>query len=267
MPTITCEQARPWLERVADGQMTGPPEGLMEHCRECPDCAAAVERIQVLKRRVREAVVRQPVPVGLETRMRANLRSGHSPNWWMRPVWQAAAACCALVALTAGAWMTAYRPMRMQLASLLQMGESDHVHCTLERKKPPFGELQRPLPGHHDEIVPVAQKAMPAGFTMAESHTCRVQGRAFTHLVFSNGRQRISVIVTGKKEGEALPAARLFSKMKADGIAVYQDRIGGLQTAAMETAHSLGFVVSDLPEQENLRIMAAIAATVTAVDR
>lgn len=264
MSTITCEQARPWLDRVADGQLDSPPDGLAEHCRSCPACAAEVLRIQSLKRSLHQAVSRQPVPPGLETRIRARIGAPHAaPSWWRQPVWQAVAASVALVALTAGAWITVYRPMRLQLASLLHLGQHDHVHCTLERKQPPFGSLQRPLPAHHDEIVPVAQKAMPAGFTLAESHFCRVQGRVFTHLVFSNGTQRLSVIVTKKKEGENLPPALLFSKMKADGIPVYQDRIGGLETAAMETPGSLGFVVSDLPQQENLRIMAALANTIT----
>ncbi|MFN7935282.1 MAG: hypothetical protein U0R19_18270 [Bryobacteraceae bacterium] len=261
MSTINCQQAQPWLDRAADAQLDGAPVGLAAHFNTCPHCTAELARIQSLKQSLRRAVDAQPVPIGLDTRIRARIQHP-APQWWSQPAWQAVAASLTLVALTATTWFAAYRPMRAQLAALLGTGQNDHVHCTLERKKPPFGELQRPLPAAHIEIVPAAQKAIPAGFTMAESHICRVNGRAFTHIVFSNGTQRLSVIVTAKRDGEALPAQFLFAKMKADGIPVYQSSIGGLQTAAIETPTSLGFVVSDLTEQQNTQLMAMLATTI-----
>lgn len=267
MSTITCRQAQEWLDRVADGVTEGAPEGLAEHCSSCPHCSAEVARRQRLKISLRRAVSAEPVPVGLDTRVRAQLRAGDAKAWWAMPQWQAVTAGLAVVALTAAGWLAVYRPARLQLAAMLHIGRHDHVHCTLERKTPPFGTLQRPLPAAHDAIVPVAQGAMPAGFSLAERHTCRVEGRGFTHLVFSDGARRVSVIVTAKREGERLPAAMLLARMKADGIAVFQDRVDGLQTAAVETPHSLGFVVSDLEEGENLRMMAAVAVAVRSADR
>ena len=268
MSNITCQDARPWLDSIADGNTYSVPDGMADHSRRCVHCSAELARIQTLKRDLRKAVMVQPLPLGLETRIRASIgASDRSPSWWKQPVWQAVTASFALAALTAGLWLSVYRPLRAELVSILHLGQHDHVHCTLERKKPPFGQLQRPLPGRHAEIVPVAQRAMPAGFRMVESHYCRVQGRVFTHLVFTNGSQRLSVIVTGKKSGERLPLPALLSRMRADGIPVYQDRIEGLQTAAIETQKSLGYVVSDLPAAENLRIMAALAGTITSVDQ
>jgi len=267
MSTITCREAQTWLDRMTDGVSDGAPEGVAAHCASCAHCTAEVARIQGLKMSLRRAVSAEPVPIGLETRVRARLRAGGSKAWWAMPQWQAVAAGLALVALTAVGWVGVYRPARLQLAAMLHIGQHDHVHCTLERKTPPFGELQRPLPAAHEAIVPVAQGAMPVGFALAESHTCRVEGRSFTHLVFSDGARRVSVIVSAKREGERLPAAMLLSRMKADGIAVFQERVDGLQTAAVETPHSLGFVVSDLGAGENLRMMAAVAVAVRSADR
>ncbi|MBL8179972.1 MAG: hypothetical protein JNK48_35155 [Bryobacterales bacterium] len=259
---INCQQARPWLDRLAAGATEDAPASLAAHCAACPQCSAELARIRQWKTSLRRAVAAQPIPTGLETRLRARLRQPASHSWWAQPQWQAVAAAFALLMLSAAAWLALYRPARAQLAATLGIGRHDHVHCTLERQKPPFGALQRPLPPSHAAIVPAAQRAMPPAFALAESHTCRVQGRAFTHLVFSDGSHRVSFIVTAKRQAETLPRAWLLAKMKADGIAVYQDTAEGLQTAAIETPHSLGFVVSDLGERENLRLMAAVASAI-----
>lgn len=261
MSKINCQQARPWLDRAADAQLEGAPDGLTLHLSTCPQCTVELARIQSLQQHLKRAVAAQPLPIGLETRIRAHIRQP-ARQWWTPFAWQPVAAALTLITLTAATWFAAYRPMRAQLAAMLDIGQHDHVHCTLERKKPPFGELQRPLPEAHNAIVPAAQKAMPAGFQLAESHPCRVNGRTFTHLVFSNGAQRLSVIVTAKRDGEALPMQFLFARMKADGIPIYQSTIGGLQTAAIETPAALGFVVSDLTEQQNTQLMAMLATTI-----
>jgi hypothetical protein len=173
-----------------------------------------------------------------------------------------------MLVLTAGVWFTAVRPMRTQIATILGIGTGDHVHCTLERKQPPVGQMNRPMPGHHDEIVPVAQKALPAGFELLESHMCRYQGREFTHIVFGREGQRLSVIVTRKQAGETLPTSTLLAKMKAGGVPVYGGAVQmGLATAAIETPRSWGFVVSDLDEKTSEHVMAALAATIVQADR
>lgn len=163
--------------------------------------------------------------------------------------------------------MTVLRPMHAQIAAVLGIGAGDHVHCTLERKQPPIGQLNRPLPGHHDEIVPIAQRSLPAGFELLESHFCRYQGRVFTHIVFGRGENRLSVIVTRKQGGEVLPQSQLLSRMKASGIPVYAGQVTGLETLVVETPQSWGFVVSDLGEKTGQQVMAALASTIVQADR
>jgi hypothetical protein len=173
--------------------------------------------------------------------------------------------------VSAGIWGLAIRPMREQIAGIVAVGCDSHIHCTVERKAPPAGPLVRPLPGHHDEIVESAGRAMPAGYHLMESHTCSHQGRVFTHLVFGGQEEeeeRISVIVTRKGDREALPGWALLARMKANGIPVYEGSSGGVEAAVIETPRSWAYVVwGDGTPEAGLQVMARVADRIVAADR
>lgn len=264
-----CQRQSQWLQAFVDKQVAAEiPAQAVEHFESCAHCQAEVTRLRQVKQHLKLAVKNTSVPPGLETRIRARiLEEQTSRDWWRLPVFQAALAGVAMLTLTVGLYAMAYRPMRQQIAQVLGIGLADHVHCTLERKNPPAGQLNRPLPGHHSEIVSVAQNALP-GFTLMESHYCRFNGRVFTHIVFGKEAQRVSVIVTRKDSGESLPKVALLAKMRASGIPVYATISStGLAVAALETEQSWGYVVSDLNESVNQRVMAAIATSIVNADR
>lgn len=268
MSVHSCQEFNGKLEAFADGELTADDRAAIEqHLAACSDCRSAIERMDQWKKRTQQAVRTQAAPLGLETRIRSAIRQGVPLPWWRRPALSIAFAAAAVLTLTAGLGITVVRPMRAQIASVLALGTGDHIHCTLERKQPPPGQLNRPLPGHHDEIVPVAKNALPAGFELLESHFCRFRGRVFTHIVFGRSENRLSVIITQKQSGEVLPKSALLARMKADGIPVFASHTAGLETLALETPRSWGFVVSDLDENTNQQVVAALARTIVTADR
>lgn len=265
MREYSCEDTRVWRDALADGQ---PPadaaSALEQHLAQCESCRAEVTGSRALRSRLRQAASTVSAPPGLETRIRASLRP--------RPVWAApwaqfAGAALGLVLLTAGGWAVALRPFQNQIAAVLGAGRGSHVHCTLERKNPPQGSLQRPLPERHRGLPAAAASVLPAGFQFSESHLCRNEGRVFTHVVYIRGTERLSVIVTDKRPGESLPMPALLSKMRASGIPVYTSTAAGLQTAAIETPRGWGYVVSNTDSSENLKAMALLAASIVQADR
>ncbi|MBI4903416.1 MAG: zf-HC2 domain-containing protein [Acidobacteria bacterium] len=260
MQQFNCEEFKDLLSPFADGELAGAQlDAVSTHLELCTACRAQSQQLTNLKLRLRTAVNSQPVALGLDSRIRARLRDAQQPRWWTRPAVASSFAAIAII-VTAGGWM------QYQIAGVLAIGRGDHVHCTLERTKPPIGAMNRPLPKHHAEIVPVAQAALP-GFQLLESHFCRFRGRVFTHIVFAKEDKRLSVIVTAKKQGESLPKATLLAKMRASGVPVYQNTSGTLHTAALETAGSWAYVVSDLDEHTNLQVMAKLRDIIPQADR
>ncbi len=268
MQTTQCKEFQDYLSAFADGELDAARTATVRaHVDTCAACQAEVRSFADLKRQLRGAVNAQPMALGLETRIRARLNEQPAARgWWARPAFATGFGALALVVVTAGGWLAVLRPMQNQVAGLLAIGRGDHVHCTLERKNPPVGALNRPLPKHHGDIVPVAQASLP-GFSLLENHTCRFRGRQFTHIVFGKAGQRVSVIVTAKHQGESLPKSTLLAKMRASGVPVYQDDSGSLRTAMLETADSWAYVVSDLDEKTNLNLMARLGEVIPQADR
>ncbi len=75
---------------------------LQAHLNGCSDCGRRLEIEESLLRGIRARLSRQPVPPGLETRIRASLAAEAAPRragaWFLRP-WLAATAAAALLVL------------------------------------------------------------------------------------------------------------------------------------------------------------------------
>jgi hypothetical protein len=78
-------------------------QGLLEHVDRCPDCARRLEFEESFLRGLKGRVGREPLPPGLETRVRASLdersRPARSPMLWIRAPWFAVVAASLLLAV------------------------------------------------------------------------------------------------------------------------------------------------------------------------
>jgi hypothetical protein len=263
---MNCHETIPLLDSFADKELSGPQcEAVAAHLARCRECAARVEAIGGLKRKVAAALGSQPTPLGLETRLRARLHEaeGKSRAFRLSFAW---ASALAVAVLTIGGWAMVWKPIRQQVLAVLGAGADDHVHCSLERKNPPFGALQRPIDPEYGDLLARVTSSMPSGYQLRESHSCRSKGKRFQHIVFEREGSRVSVIVTPKTVAGEFPALGvLASRMRASGIPLYSaDRLG-VSVAGFATGDNVAFVVSDLGQETNLRLLAGLAPGLTGV--
>jgi anti-sigma factor (TIGR02949 family) len=269
-----CTDILRWKDSFTSGELPAAEiHRIQEHLEACPDCAAQFEQVQRLRAHLKSAVAAQASPIGLETRIRARLREPGRKTLDL-PLPKLAFAALGVVILTVGAWSLALRPMRHQIASMLGIGAGDHIHCTLERQNPPQGTAFNGTDADFPGLQAAVRENLPKEFRLFESHMCRHKGRRFGHFVFEKQGHKVSVLATRKLDSEHFPRTALLARMRAHGIPVYHDALptdalpaGSVQASGFETARYFVFVVSDLPERENLAVMAALGPVLTEVVR
>jgi hypothetical protein len=152
-------------------------------------------------------------------------------------------ATAAAVVLCLGSWFPFERRM-------LHAGVGDHIHCAVIRQGflKPVG--QDKLSAQYKPVLAIARQHAPAGMYLAVAHECTSGGRKFVHVTFRDEQRLLSVIVTRRGEWEKLPGG------------LHTGKVDGFQAAAFETGGYLVYTVSDLPKQDNLRILSAMAPAI-----
>ena len=67
------------------------------------------------------------------------------------------------------------------------------------------------------------------------------------------------MVIARKDGGESFAKADLLPALAQSGIPIYRAGVQNFQIAAFETSGHLVYFISDLPEQKNMDIMAALA--------
>jgi hypothetical protein len=111
-------------------------------------------------------------------------------------------------------------------------------------------------------LVPLVKARVPDEFRITLAHRCTVQGRNYVHLVLRGTWSLLSLIITKKHPGESFPAYQLVPALQAAGVPVYRAGASQFQVAAFESQAYLAFVISDLREESNLQLAAALAPSV-----
>lgn len=208
---------------------------MARHFQNCGGCAREAAERRELRGRLRAAARAVPAPAGLDERVRARLRGqGRSKTPWS-PM-----AIAAAVVLCFGSWFTYER-------RLLGAGVGDHLHCAVIRQGflRPVGQDKLSAP--YKPVLAIARRHVPDGMYLTVAHECSSDRRKFVHVTFRDQQRLLSVIVTRRGEWETLPGG------------LHTGKVQGFQAAAFETGGYLVYTVSDLPGQDNLRILAAMA--------
>jgi hypothetical protein len=275
-----CERMSRYMDSyISNELLVETNHEVLRHLETCPSCAAELEARARLRTRLKAAVASQPVPAGLDARLRESLRNQNSRSWsstpWVR--WGAAAAV-----LVIGLAVWSVRPWGRQplleladrhgqdifiqnvshnLASSLKIGLGDHIHCSVFRKypknPPTVDEMAAKLGPTYKELVPILKARVPGEFRILLAHQCSYLGRRFVHVTLSNGSHLLSLVITVKQPGESLEALTLSDR--ALGVAVYQSVAQDYDVAAFETDRYLAYVISDLGGKQNLRIAESLA--------
>jgi hypothetical protein len=104
----------------------------------------------------------------------------------------------------------------------------------------------------------------PLNAQFVEAHSCVFEGRRFAHIILKYHGRLVSFLVTdigGAKQAKT-NAARMPADLQQQVIACSQ--FDGYQVSCFQTARHAIFVVSDLPEGDNLALARALAPSVFA---
>ncbi len=249
-----CEKVRRYLDSYLDSELlVETNHEVLRHLEGCAACSRELESRAFLKSRLRQAVMLGSAPPGFEASVIATLR-GYQPD--RRRNWMLAIA--AIVLLSIGTWSIQRQGTSGSelLASIMQTGLDDHVHCALQRSyaepPPSLPQMESDMGPVFREMIPVVRGKVPAEYRLEQAHLCTYKTRQYTHMIFRNDSALISVIVTRKGAGES------FGRKAG----LRQSDQGQFAIAATETPDYLVFVISNLSSKQNLQMAANVTPDV-----
>lgn len=263
-----CERTRGLMDAYLSNELLVETTGeVLKHLESCGACSRELESRMRLRDHLRRAAVKLAPPEGFQEAVHQRLRNAQPRilSGLRAPGWALAVAASVLIiiaGLVGQRWMSLERGRRT-VASVLDLGVSDHMHCAIrghnypDVANPPE-RLREKLGPQYAGLLPVVEEKLP-GFQVLEAHICTVPGspRKYVHFIARGDGTILSVILT-RREGESLPGGRLLVASAPGGIGLYQARLQGINVAGFEANEYFGFVVSDLGQNELLHMAMAL---------
>ena len=229
-----------------------------------------------VRQHLKAAVDATPVPAGLEARIRARLSVPVQSPFWTPGFWvpRRLIPACALLAVSAvlvTVYEKGYLPLAFgsqaeyiasvstSLPELVKVGLGDHIHCAVFRKYPKNlparSEFVESIGPKYAGLVRIVDQNTPPGYRMLQAHQCHYLGRGFIHITLGGGDHLISLIITPRGAGEALPALL----WEGNAAPLWQGNAGKYQVSALESPGFVVYVASDLSASQNAGLLAAMA--------
>jgi anti-sigma factor RsiW len=181
---MSCDQWRAWLDTyVDDGCSAEESEGIEDHLRTCPSCAAeALARLQ-LKRATRAAAARYAPSPEFRLRVQSSIQKGRRPIWTMPLVQRAFAGAVAfvLIAIVSAALFARHAAREQALTELLDV----HVATTASANPVDVVSTDR------HTVKPWFQGKLPFTFNLPElgSSSFKLVGGKLVYFRHSPGAQ------------------------------------------------------------------------------
>jgi anti-sigma factor RsiW len=269
---MTCADYRAAMDAYLDDELpVDARRDLNEHLEQCDACRTELDARRALRRTLRGAFLRSPsfgpgdaffararaTMLGEETRTR-------SPRWAGVGNWLGVAAAFLLVA--ALAWLVNSLPRAPMLSAAVSAisahAAGDHRNCALHfaLKETPISlddaaRLYESAYRGLREAVATSPPIAAGQVQLIEAHACVFHGRRFAHIVLRRGGRLVSLLVTPTRQ---------------DGIAQKLTDVtacptsGDLKVACTTAGGYAVFVVSDLPDADNLALARLLAPAVRA---
>jgi len=262
-----CERIRRNLDPYLSNELlVETTNDVLRHLETCPACTGELEIRTHVRDALRRVAMQQVPPPELRQSVERQLRK-------MQPGWLGGSlglklALAGIAAVLLGIvvvheWMGVLRGKRM-VDSILALGVSDHVLCTLKGHnypdiaKPP-DQLRKQLGPEYAGLLEVVQQKLP-GFEVLEAHICSLPGspRKYIHFVTRGRGTLLSVILT-RSAGVRLPSGRVFTSGVSGSVGLYEAHLEGINAVGFESKEYWGFVVSDLSRDATLQIASELA--------
>lgn len=295
--TIRCYQFRELVDSYIDHESSFKTNreviSHLEHCLNCREELAARSDLRV---RLREALIKaqeNQMRPEFASLLRAQLHSQalsktninptilkHHPHsfHFQRPLLMTLVACLVLTATIGLVLLLVHHPnyrntsagpdpalmpnlIRTQLA---KSAVGDHRDCAIH-----FRLAERPIDleeagrtydrAYLSLVKTVTSSTMWSDLEFLEAHSCVFQERRFAHLVFKYHGRKVSFLVTDNERTESIQSTPSTGE-HSHVIACSQ--FDGYGVSCFQTARHTVFVVSDLPEGENLTLARAFEPSV-----
>ena len=192
---MTCGEFIEALPLYLSGELDDP--AFDAHLLACPACSREVVRQKELDAKLRASVLAKPVEsTAIENRARREIRAGGFRRW----------AAAAAVVLAAG--LAGYVGLRAtRLPKVCTDAALDHRLEVVEHQRRPWMTdpsavaslaASRGLPSAAMDAVKAA------GYRFERGKLCRLDGRAFLHVIYTDGSREISLFVGPKSAKDAV---------------------------------------------------------------
>lgn len=249
---------------LSDELLTETNHEVLRHLEACPDCRSEIQDRRVLRDKLKSAVknseifqMRDEFYQQLRADLRQSSKTAARPRLFSqinKSSWMAIAACL-IVAFGLSFWFLQNRGVNSsptdsagfsnaaKQISLKSLALGDHQNCAVKfnlAEDPIDIDLASAEYADLRQIVLNPLQNAAEEYKFDESHTCKFEGRDFTHIVFLHRGKKVSILLTDLQNTGNLKNDEMI-KTSADGY----------QIARFDVKNRAVFVVSDLSEQEN----------------
>jgi hypothetical protein len=246
----------------------------LEHCRDCRAYFATSKELRTkLRAAARSAEEFQIDPV-FQDRLKVNLRaSALRESAWAKlyfgPTLLVPIMACLLLAVLAGISYVSFgggeTPTFIARDAVIEglnaisvKAVGDHKDCALEKLQA-WHELSKldyaKKAYYSDTVLQPLKSRFSSDLELLHAHDCIFDGKKFTHVIIKNGPHIVSVLFD-KDDRFQQPVSATDS--------IISNEAGGLQVASFRVRDQAVFVVSDMPETDNLSAARILSASLNA---
>jgi Putative zinc-finger len=160
-------------------------------------------------------------------------------------------------------------PVSIVKTELANSAVGDHRDCAIKfrlAEKPidleVAGQKYDPVYINLTKVVLSQQGTAPLDAQFVEAHSCVFEGRRFAHIVLKYHGQLVSFLVTDIEPTKDVQPESV--RRAAEPQVITCSQFDGYKVSCFETARHAVFIVSDLPEGDNLALARALAPSVFA---
>ncbi|HQR34681.1 MAG TPA: hypothetical protein PLK30_18230 [Blastocatellia bacterium] len=253
---------------------------MLNHAEYCPKCRAEMASRRNMRDALRRACFKECLSQTALDRMRAQLHAEafslessqktNAPNWLEKlfsprilvPVFSV------IVVLAIGISVYLKTSSSQSKASplselLLTEAASDHQKCATHFALSTEVAFMPDSAEKYDEVyrgLDLVAKSGASGLTLRSAHVCKPDNRQFAHLVYTRGKNLISLLVT-KRDGKSLQTGEL-TPLGTELAELEESTNGALSIGARQTSKHIVLVISDLPQPENEKLAKTLALPV-----
>ncbi len=285
---MRCEDFREIADSFLSGELlVETNHEVVRHLEICEVCRSEFETRKMIREKVKSAVINAPdvqMNAAFAARLRSELKKDLVTETAEKNFWQSifslkvviTSAALVILTLTVGLVFLADNKKDVPLAEvetnktisppnenlnavwqkISTQAVGDHRHCGLEKMDYWLKNADQETPKKLNFRKNILQKAAfhtTEPMKLLHFHDCIFDGRIFTHAVIRIGNRTVSVLLT-----ESEPASETNKNGETDTM-INSQKQDGFQVASFIGLNKAVFVISDLPESENLDLARSLS--------